>query len=58
MLDTTARGIGALCGSFLFLTIVTCFLRYLARYRQKAGFQLDDALVAGALVSFLRLPCS
>ncbi|KAF4629735.1 hypothetical protein G7Y89_g8416 [Cudoniella acicularis] len=50
MLDKTARGIGALCGSFLFLTTVTCFLRYLARYRQKVALQLDDALVAGALV--------
>ena len=55
MLDTTARGIGALSGSFLFLTTFTCLLRYLARYRQKAAFGLDDALVTGALVSFLRI---
>ena len=54
-LDMTMNGIASLCGAFLFLTTVTVFLRFLARYKQKAGFQIDDYVVAFACVNPLRL---
>lgn len=51
-LDMTLGGIASLSGVFLFLTTITVLLRFLARYKQKAGFKLDDWIVAGAWVSF------
>lgn len=46
----TLGGIASLCGVLLFLATATVSLRFVARYKQNASFQLDDGIVAGAWV--------
>lgn len=51
-LDTTLGGILSLCIVFMFLTTTTIVLRFAARHKQKANYQVDDWMIVAAWVHF------
>ncbi|TAQ83652.1 hypothetical protein B7494_g8026 [Chlorociboria aeruginascens] len=54
-LDTTLDGMLSLCVIFLFLTTATVILRFLARVKQSANFQVDDWIIVAAWLFFVGL---
>lgn len=55
MIDTDASGLGALSGTFLFLTTTTIVLRFVARYQQHGRAGVDDYLAVASWLGFVAL---
>ncbi|EME79970.1 uncharacterized protein MYCFIDRAFT_77774 [Pseudocercospora fijiensis CIRAD86] len=52
-LDETLKGTASLAAVFLFLTTATIALRFLARYKQKAGVGPDDYMALASWIGFV-----